>query len=159
MVAVDSMTLVWAWREEGPKQQIQKAKWLFQRLEDDSAQVILPSIALSEYLTPMPPRQHRDVIAALSSRFIIAPFDVRCAGLSAQLFAEGKDLRTMSRKGVRKCLRADCHIVATAIVHGARVLYSDDKDCRNLASKDPRITALRIPDIPPDLFALTEDEP
>ncbi|MBI4579501.1 MAG: hypothetical protein HY718_07360 [Planctomycetes bacterium] len=102
IVAIDFMILVWGIRKTGTREQLQRARWLFQKLEEEEAQVILSSVALAEYLTPVPPDEHRDVIAALTKRFIVPPFDVRCASLAASLFAEGKNLRQMDKRGARK---------------------------------------------------------
>jgi hypothetical protein len=48
-------------------------------------------------------------------------------------------------------------IIATAVVHGARTLYTGDGDCRKLAAKVPRLEVKDLPDIPPDLFAYRGD--
>ena len=119
--------------------------------------MILPSVALAEYLTPIDLVHHKEVIAALTKRFIVPPFDVRCASLAASLFAQGKDLRLRGKGDVRKTLRADSLIIATAVVHGARTLYTGDGDCRKLAAKVPRLEVKDLPDIPPDLFAFSGD--
>jgi hypothetical protein len=58
----------------------------------------------------------------------------------------------MDKEGARKCLRADCLIIATAATHGADILYSDDQDFRKRASKIGRLTVKGFPDIAPDLF-------
>jgi len=107
---------------------------------------------LCEYLTGVKPEKQRDVIASLSSRFVIHPFDVRCCSFAARLFSNGRSVVHPGKKGERVCLRADTMIVATAAVYGASVLYSADGRCRRLA---PLVSPLRIedlPSMPPDLF-------
>jgi hypothetical protein len=54
------MTLVWGIRKDGPKEKLQRAQWLFRELEDARAQIVLPAIALAEYLTPIPADRHGD---------------------------------------------------------------------------------------------------
>jgi hypothetical protein len=120
------MTLVWGYRSQGTPNQKQRAKWLFEELGEDEAQIVLPSVALSEYLTPVDPKKHRDVIARLNERFIIASFDVTCAGLAASLFSQGKPIRKTRVPETRKILRADCLIIASAAMFGAREFYSGD---------------------------------
>ncbi len=53
LVAVDTMTLVWGIRKEGTPEELKRAKWLFDFLDQDNAQVIIPSVVISEYLTPV----------------------------------------------------------------------------------------------------------
>lgn len=135
VVAVDSMALVWGVRKQGPPGQLKRAKWLFELIDEERAHVIVPSICLAEYLTPLAEENHRNVIAALNERFMIPPFDMQCASLAASLFNQGKVSRTMSTDSSRKVLRADSMIIAIAKIYGAKLLFSHDKDCRNLALK------------------------
>lgn len=152
IVAVDTMILVWGIRKAGDEDQIKHAAWLFQELDDTNAQVIVPSVALAEYLVPFDPKKHADVVAPLAKRFIIAPFDVKCAALAARLFVEGKEDREMSVENARNLLKADSLIIATAAVNGARLFYSEDEQCRKLAER-ANLTAKALPTIAPDLFS------
>jgi predicted nucleic acid-binding protein len=154
IVAVDSQTLVWGVRRDGTDEQKQRAKWLFDALDAEDAQIIVPSVVVAEYLTPISPEKHDAVIASISGRFLIAPFDVLCASLAAELFQIGKPLREMGAQApdCRKCLRADTLIIATAKVKGATVLYCGDTRCRKLATRI--MTAQDLPDMPNTLFPL-----
>lgn len=153
IVAIDTHTLIWGIRQVGSEEQNKKAKWLFARLDEDGAQVIVPAVALSEYLTPIPFDLHKRTIASISGEFLVAPFDIRCASLAAHLFNAGRHVRPMGLPDARKSLRADCLIVATAAMHGARVIYSDDSNLRSLAKHSmPMIEGQPLPDIPPNLF-------
>lgn len=152
ITAIDAMVLVWGIRRDGTEEEVKRAAWLFKILERDNSQIILPATALSEYLIPYRPSEHADVIAQLSRRFFLAPFDVKCAALAARLFSIGKAERHMGKRNARKLLKSDAYIVATAAVHGARLFYSNDKWCRKLAEK-AGLTARDLPDIAPDLFS------
>ena len=152
IVAVDTMILVWGIRKVGDENQIKQAAWLFRGLDDIDAQVIVPSVALAEYLVPFDSQKHADVVAPLARRFIIAPFDVKCAALAARLFVEGKQDREMSVENARNLLKSDSLIIATAAVHGARIFYSDDEQCRKLAER-AHLSAEALPTIAPDLFS------
>ncbi|MGE3181412.1 MAG: type II toxin-antitoxin system VapC family toxin [Phycisphaerae bacterium] len=156
IVAIDSQTLIWAIRGEGSEDQKNSANWLFQELQEWKAQVIIPSICLAEYLVPIPVDHHRDVIASLS-RFIIAPFDVRCASTAAKLFMEEKPKREMSAHSSRKVLKADCMIVATASTHGAQKFYSNDTRCRKIATR-ANLLAEDLPKGPKTLFDMQSDD-
>ncbi|NJO55607.1 MAG: hypothetical protein HC834_03755, partial [Rhodospirillales bacterium] len=85
LVAVDTMTLVWGVRKQGTSEQRERARWLFDRLEGDHNQILIPTVAVSEYLTHVDRGNHLDVIEQLNKRFILAPFDVRCASLARTL--------------------------------------------------------------------------
>jgi predicted nucleic acid-binding protein len=152
VVAIDSQVLVWGIRTEGTPEQLQRAKWLFQQLEGELAQILVPSVAISEYLVRVKPEDHAGTLASLSERFIIAPFDARCASRAAQLFLEGKDDREMGVNDARKTLRADCMIIATAIAFGATRFYSGDEGCRKLAGKWKRWIVEDMPSQGPTLF-------
>jgi hypothetical protein len=154
VVAIDSMTLVWGVRHEGDPDQLKRAKWLFGQLEQEQAQIIVPAVCVAEYLGPADPDDHAAILAAISARFIIPPFDVQCASLAARLFNAGRSGRPKGTADSRKCLRADTLIIATAITHGAKILYSGDDRCRKLAK--PMMDARNLPDQPPDLFGYTE---
>jgi predicted nucleic acid-binding protein len=146
--------LVWGIRKLGTTDQNQRAIWLFQQLEEDEAQIILPTVAVSEYLTPLDPATHDAIITELGRRFILAPFDIKSAALAARIYAENKNiqLQIQNQPNARKTLRADCLIVATARIHGARIFYSGDTGCRSLASKISGIEARDLPAQPPNLF-------
>jgi hypothetical protein len=133
IVGIDSMTLVWGIRKQGSKEELERAAWLFEKLDEEESQVVIASVVLSEFLTPTDPSKHEAIIAGLSQRFILAPFDVRSASLAARLYSEAKDTLQKGSLGGRRTLRADCLIVATAATHAARVFYSGDKNCRSLA--------------------------
>ncbi len=151
------MVLVWGVRHEGTEAQKKRAKWLFEQFEQERPEVIIPSVALSEYLTPVQTGKRSEVIAELSSRFVIAPFDVRCAALAARLFSEGKEARLMEVPNARKTLRSDALIIASAFVHGAQDFYSGDAACRNLASKVESLNVHDLPEVPATLMGYLEE--
>ena len=150
VVALDSMTLVWGIRKHGASEKTEHAGFLFSELERDKAQIIIPSVVVAEYITPISSHDERTkVVAAMSERFFIVPFDADDAVLAAKLYSEGKSSRAMKKPGTRVCLRADALIVATAKNHGAQEFYTDDNDCYAMASKI--MTARRLPTTAPYL--------
>ena len=154
LVAIDTMILVWGLRRAGQEEQIKRADWLIDSFDENNVQVIVPSVCLAEYLIPCDPATHNDTIAELAKRFILAPFDARGAALAARLFVEGKKDRKMATKNARNLLKSDSLIIATAAVHGARTFYSDDTQCRSLASRVPGLTTEGLPTVAPDLWSL-----
>lgn len=135
IVAIDSQVLAWGIRRAGDPNMIRRADWLFEQLERDQASIIVPCVAFSEYLTAIPVTKHGGVRAALSKRLNFMPFDIECCSLAAELFLVGQTMRPAGEVDGRKTLRADAMIIATAKMKGARVLYSNDENCRNLADR------------------------
>lgn len=82
IAAIDSQTLIWGVRQVGDRQQLQRAEWLFEYLENEDAQIIVPSVALCEYLCPVEASQRSAVVSAITSRFLVMPLDVQCASLA-----------------------------------------------------------------------------
>ena len=152
VVAIDSQILVWGIRKKGPQERCDQARWLFQELEDEDAQIIVPSVVLAEFLTKVEDANRLAVVSAVSGRFRVVPFDIKAAALAAELFVAGRAARTMKKTGSRNCLKADSMIVASAKVHGARTFYTDDGDCLKLA-KRAGIVGERLPKMAPDLFS------
>lgn len=156
IVAIDSMTLVWGVSKKGDPDGIKHAKYLFMQLNEEKAQIVIPSVVVAEYITPCSSRREREeVVAALGERFIIAPFDAKDAIEAADLWNCGKRKRERKRPGARVRLRADTLIIATAHNHGAQVFYTDDQDCFTMASRI--MQAKHLPTIPPNLFADQEE--
>ena len=152
IVAVDSMTLVWGLRDVGTDQQCRDAKFLFSQFSARKTQVVISAVSVSEYLTAIDHQQHEAVIAVLAKRFLIQPFTPDCAALAAVLFCRGQKMRTKGVEGGRAILRADTLIIATAKIHGAGCIYSNDGDCRDLANTIHTNFGRDIPKPKLDLF-------
>jgi predicted nucleic acid-binding protein len=151
IVGIDTQSLVWAVRRQGTASELDRAKWLFEELQIAKAQVLIPTIVVAEYLVPADKKTHASIIEAINRRFLIKPFDVECASLAAELFKVGKPMRQAGVPFGREVLRADTLIIATAKVHKAKVFYTDDKDCRELAATV--LDARPLPVNSPHLFA------
>ena len=84
------MILIWGVRRQGNGDMVEYAGYLFRQLEEDEAQVILPSVVVAEFLTQSKTQAERThVLAELSKRFILVPFDARDAVLAAELWRYG----------------------------------------------------------------------
>jgi len=153
IVALDSNILVLGIRKKGDPKKVRYARYLFQSLEEEEAQIIVPSVVVAEFLIPFKQSKDREaVIAEMRKRFIIAPFDARAAVISVELWHDGKKTREKKQPGARAYLRADSMIVATAYSQGAQIFYTDDIDCANMARK--RIPEVRgLPKIGQHLWA------
>jgi len=151
LVAIDTQILIWGVRGQGEEWQREQAQWLFEELDENNAQVVVPSIVVAEYLTHVADTHRGSVLAALSDRFIIAPFDAECVVEAARLYELGDTMRPRGKEGSRHVLRADANIIATARCKQAAILYTADEKCRKLASKV--MNARGLPDQPPTLFS------
>src|SRR5215212_2973238 len=92
IVSVDSMPLVWGLRKQGPAEQCARAQWLFDQFTKRTTQIILATVVLAEYLTVIDKANHPGVIAELKNRFLIMPFDDKCASTAAALFKTGQQM-------------------------------------------------------------------
>jgi predicted nucleic acid-binding protein len=144
------MTLVWGVRKDGTQEERNRARYLFQQLEAEQAQVIVPAVVVAEYLYPVDDSKKARVVAELTERFRVVPFDVRSAALAARLFAKAKPNAPQGIPGKRDCLKADSLIVASAASAGAKIFYSDDGNCRAMASGV--LIARELPTGPQSLF-------
>ena len=155
IVAVDSMTLVWGIRRRGQPDKVKHARYLFENLEKEKAQIVVPSIVVAEFVIPLKTSKEREeMIVRLQKRFLIAPFDAKDAAVAADLWHDGKKTREMRQPGARVRLKADAMIVATAYGHGAQAFYTDDDDCFNMVQKI--MLARRLPKIGAHLWADVE---
>ena len=143
MIAIDSMVLVYAGL--APRKSSEKskefeelairAKFLFDmHLGKGKAPIILPSIAVSEILVPVPEAQRGVLTAKLSSLFVCPAFDLAAAAIAASLWSEYKKLPESSQYKRRHVLRSDAMIVASAKAAGATEFYTHDRKCRTLAN-------------------------
>lgn len=157
LVTIDTMTLIWGIQRKGPKELLTRTKWLFQQLEDHNAQVIVPSVALSEFLVPVATKSKSAIAQRMADRFIVAPFDLPAALIAAKLFGNSKkNLPDTPPAGTRNILKADTMIVATAAAHGATQFFSHDGKCRKLATA-AGMTANDLPEMPQTLYEFDAD--
>jgi len=141
IVGVDSMVVIYAGlvprksgtmseelRELGVRSQI-----LLHMHRKDT--IVLPTIAVSEVLIPLPAAQRGILLTELWRRFLCPSFDLRAADIAANLWSLHKRLSSESQYESRHVLRADVMIVAAAKSAGATTFYSHDKKCLALAAK------------------------
>ena len=163
LVAVDTMTVIWALRDAGPSvakrdrskqtQAIELIDWL----ENNETEIIVPAVVIAEVLTPLDAQQERRFLQINASRFRPAPFDLHAASVAARLYRENQDLKTHYRaaEGPTRFFRADSLIVASAKVAGATDFYSDDNLCRQFAMR-AGMQGLRL-DADPDRPLFNQD--
>ncbi|MBU4270817.1 MAG: hypothetical protein KKE86_06800 [Planctomycetes bacterium] len=141
IAGIDSMVLVYAgWvPSKNPKHSSKyqelnvRAQLLLHKLFREKALVLLPTVAISELLVPVPKTEKGTLIAALTEKFICPSFDVKAAAIAADLWSQHRNMPKDVQYDKRHVLRADVMIVASAYAAGASDFYSHDQKCRDLA--------------------------
>ena len=117
--------------------------------------IILPTVAISELLVPVPIAQHGPLMAALRKRFICQTHDLLAATIAATIWAQYKQLPPDHRYENRHVLKSDAMIVAASKAAGARRFYSHDAKCRKMAELAGMV-ARDLPTNGEDLFSKQE---
>lgn len=164
-VAVD--TNVWIWvglrdficgtnLDGAAPDKSRRARILLSELQSAQAQLIMPTMVVTELLYPIPKDRHPRFMSVVNARFLSQEFDVKAAALAADIWAYGRSFAT-GAPGERYAAKADACIVASAHCAGARFFYSDDKTCRKMAER-AGMDARCLPSHRYGLFFDDEDE-
>lgn len=141
MIALDTNILIYASKqpqEADPGGYHQSARELIAGFETQQKdkRVILPSLCLAEYLTPVPKSKRNAVLKNLEAWSFIAGFDARAANITADLmhdvFEDWKNERAVRPESEyaqrpRQMIKSDVIVLATAIAHGGTILYTTDE--------------------------------
>lgn len=130
-----------------PTQQgmIDRTRRYLAQLARDKERVMVPAVAVSEYLQGFPAEEHPQQLEVLGRVFFVPGFDVRCAALAAELQTIGPAAR--GKPGVRIAFKADAQIIATAICHGADHIVTGNVEEYRRIAKD-RISVIEVPSVP-----------
>ena len=100
IIAIDSQILIYA--EIVPRKNAKhspefndlrvRAKLLLAKVDPKKDTIILPVIAVSELLVPVPQIHRGAVIAVLQQKFVCPPFDLPAASIAAELTAQHSKL-------------------------------------------------------------------
>jgi hypothetical protein len=141
IIGIDSMVLIYA--EIVPSKIAKRcvsfddlrdrSKLLLHRAATKKNAILLPTVAISELLVPVPRGQQGALIALLQRMFVCPPFSLPAASIAADLLARHKGLPRNQQYDQRHIVRADAMIIASAQAAGATDFYSHDKKCRTLA--------------------------
>ncbi len=107
--------------------------YLIERLDDVTADVVIPTPALAEVLS-VATRDSSGTLATLDAqaRFRVVPFDQRAATECGIRIREGLRGRSSDQKS-RAAVKFDAMILAVALVEQATVIYTDDDTLRRQA--------------------------
>jgi predicted nucleic acid-binding protein len=150
-VALDTNILIYMFKDpaseaSSPEQADyqRRANVLLRDLEDERAELVVPSIVIAEYLCGISPQFHSRVIAEFQERFYVIPsFDLAASAKSAELWIAHRKL-PKSEQLDRSQLKVDILIIACASVANATRYYSHDPKCRAIA-KLAGMTARDLP--------------
>lgn len=142
IIGIDSMVLIYAGivplkmgiRCSDFEELHVRSKLLLIMTKKKKGRILLPTVAMSELLVPIPKSQQGPMIAFLQQKFICPPFDLQAASIAADLIARHKNLPQDQRYDQRDVVRADAMIVASVKAAGATDFYTHDHKCRALAS-------------------------
>lgn len=141
IACLDSHILVWGIKEDatdGQENMIPKAKRFIEWLDEEKHDVIIPSVVVGELLMRVPPNQHEKVTQFFQKRFKVPPYDLMCASVYATIWQKKNEDKTVEYlkeklKATREELKADCQIVAIAVVQKAQCIYSYDEKLKKFA--------------------------
>src|ERR1022692_4798738 len=166
--------LPWAMRPEKKRKKApqdvptmrRRAKYLLKYLAEQEIALEVPSIVVSELLAGVDPQKHAKLLSEFDARFFCPPFDLRACPLAAKLWQFERGLQGLTsglpeeERSVRKVLKSDILIVASAKVAGAALFFSHESKCRRLAI-EAGMEAKDLPESSGDLFTdqeIDEDE-
>jgi predicted nucleic acid-binding protein len=138
-VALDTQTVIYALGhgEATPDEELRelrrRAHILLGELNSDGAEVLLPSVVVGELLAGVAEEDQSGFLAALQGRFFMPSYDVKAAGIAADLWRSHAKF-PKDEKQERRLLKADVLVIATAKAAGATVIFSHDKNARKIAS-------------------------
>lgn len=156
LVCIDTQILIWGVRrpnepaiQESQQDKIPRAENFIEWLQREKKRIMVPSVALAEWLVPIPLEFQRENIAKISKGFQIQPFDIAAATKFAELRAlriQDGTIDSLLETGLyHRDITADGMIVATAIAHKAKCIYSDDLGVSRFAGAT--IECSEMPDI------------
>lgn len=150
-VCVDNHVLLWGIREvatAGQEDMIPRTKRFLEDCKHQGIRILVPSIVLAELLTAIDVRHHALTTNLLQQSFPVPAFDAAASQVFAKLWQQRKDNGVLEKLktelgALRQELKADCMIVATALVQKAEAIYSHDEKLRKFA--EGVIPVLEIP--------------
>ena len=138
---IDSNTFIWGIKKKavaGQEDMIPRAEYLFDWLNDEGHQILIPTVVIAEVLAPEPLEKYPVLMETINKGFMVVDFDVRAASRYGQLFInkipEVKNAAKASNIKVQK-MKVDHLIISCALIHGAACIYSTDNGLRIFGQK------------------------
>ena len=130
MDAIDTQILIWGVKKEqadGRPDMVPRCIALLEMLKQQRHIIMVPSIVVAEYLADFPPERQEEQRRIIGKNFFVAPFDAAAATVAGAIYSKAKMKSARAKTpACRQCVHADLKIIATAIAHGAKRLYTDN---------------------------------
>jgi len=139
VVALDTQVLIWGVQgvaHHPDETIIRRARKLIDDLTAERARIVVPAIALGEFLVKIPDEDRPRVHGIIAESFHIAPFDFAAAQLAAKLKARFLSDSELRQIGSRQVIKADIQIVASAYTSQCAGIYSGDGDIIRIVAQD-----------------------
>ena len=169
VVCLDTNIVIWGVlkQKRDPNQQsfVDKSTALVKYLVKSKDIVLLPSVVVGELLVKISQEEHDDVVESLSRDWKIVDFDSRAASKFAQMRYERlspqmrRKLKRENPSATNRELDADTMIAATALVHKATRIYTNDRQFKNMAKEYIEVLLLDDLDLPGDQLGLNLPDP
>lgn len=134
MICLDSQVVVFCMQP--PEDEIgERAAALVARCTEQSIPIMISPIVVAELLSGVPENNAIAYLETLKRRFVSPPFDDLCALHFARIWRTYRSrIPQFQREGLtRQRIKADWLIAASALAHGAQVIYSQDEDVHRCA--------------------------
>lgn len=141
LVILDSQIFIWGIKLEDNHNQrldVQRARTLIRSLEDHRRKIVVPTPQLAELLSGCNPEKRQELLALITKRYQVIPFDILAATKFGELLhatLKDTEIRDYFRnKDIYKArMKFDCMIVSSAITRGVRCIYTHDADLARYA--------------------------
>lgn len=152
MICFDTTILIWGVQGQASSDQegmIDQTRRYIASLHDANERIMVPTPALMEYLQGFSAAARHQQLGVLQRSFFVPSFDVPAAYLAAGISRKAFSDRVEGSPASRQAVRTDCQIIATAVVHHAtRIITNDRKHFGALAKLVPRkIEISGVPEI------------
>lgn len=150
MICIDTMILIWGVQKTatpGQEKMVERTgRWL--RSLPANERLMTPSVVVAEYLQHFKGTAKAAQLKALEQAFFVPALDLASAALASELIAKAP--RDALQHLSRETIKSDCYILATAIIHGAAFLVTENRDdFLKLAGDKIRVEG--IPEVPEQL--------
>jgi hypothetical protein len=148
MICFDTMLLIWGVQGQASSQHhemVSRTKRYIASLAKANQRIMVPTPALTEYLQHFDDLERKRQLELLERHFLIASYNLLATYLAAGLAR--KTGRPESSSAVpRQCVKTDYQIIATAAVHGAKLLVTAEQEhFEHLAAGKIKISG--VPDV------------
>lgn len=112
-----------------------RARILEGDLEEEEAEIVVPTLIVGEYLTGCEPSTWTKVVQTFAETFVCPDYDLPATQQAARVHMEYvKQLKGKIYKDRRNVLSSDIKILGTALAQRVKRIYTHDAEFRRLAS-------------------------